>query len=56
MNALTKVFADACAVRLGLALVRAITERHGGQVTIRSRVNQGTVVTMKLPTGEVTKS
>ena len=40
---------------LGLALVRAITERHGGQVTIRSRVNQGTVVTMKLPTDEVTK-
>lgn len=39
---------------LGLALVRAITERHGGQVTIRSRVHQGTVVTMKLPTGEVT--
>jgi two-component system OmpR family sensor kinase len=35
---------------LGLALVRAITERHGGQVSIRSRVNQGTVVTMKLPT------
>lgn len=41
---------------LGLALVRAITERHGGQVTLRSRVNQGTVVSMKLPTGEVTKS
>jgi two-component system OmpR family sensor kinase len=41
---------------LGLALVRAITERHGGQVTIRSREDQGTVVTMKLPTGEVTKS
>lgn len=40
---------------LGLALVRAITERHGGQVLIRSRVDQGTVVTMKLPTGEVTK-
>lgn len=40
---------------LGLALVRAITERHGGQVTIRSRVHQGTVVTMKLPTGEVAK-
>jgi two-component system OmpR family sensor kinase len=40
---------------LGLALVRAITERHGGQVTIRSRVQQGTVVTMKLPIGEVTK-
>jgi two-component system OmpR family sensor kinase len=41
---------------LGLALVRAITERHGGQVTIRSRVRQGTVVTMKIPTGEVTNS
>jgi len=40
---------------LGLALVRAITERHGGQVTIRSRIRQGTVVTMKIPTGEVTK-
>jgi two-component system OmpR family sensor kinase len=39
---------------LGLALVRAITERHGGQVTIRSRVRQGTVVTMKIPIGEVT--
>lgn len=40
---------------LGLALVRAITERHGGQVILRSRVRQGTVVTMKIPTGEVTK-
>lgn len=39
---------------LGLALVQAITERHGGQVTIRSRVHQGTVVTMKLPVGAVT--
>jgi two-component system OmpR family sensor kinase len=39
---------------LGLALVRAITDRHGGQVNIRSRVNQGTVVTMKLPVGDVT--
>jgi two-component system OmpR family sensor kinase len=40
---------------LGLALVRAITERHGGQVTLRSRVRQGTVVSMKIPIGEVTK-
>ena len=39
---------------LGLALVRAITDRHGGQVTIRSRLRQGTVVTMKLPVGDVT--
>lgn len=34
---------------LGLALVRAIVERHGGQLTIRSRVNQGTVVALRLP-------
>jgi len=34
---------------LGLALVRAIVERHGGQVTMRSRAGQGTVVTMRLP-------
>jgi two-component system OmpR family sensor kinase len=40
---------------LGLALVSAITERHGGQVTLRSRVRQGTVVSMKIPIGEVTK-
>lgn len=36
---------------LGLALVRAIAERHGGSVTLRSRVGQGTVVTMRLPVG-----
>ena len=34
---------------LGLALVRAIVERHGGSVRIRSRLEQGTVVTMRLP-------
>jgi len=34
---------------LGLALVRAIVERHRGQVTLRSRVWQGTVATMRLP-------
>lgn len=34
---------------LGLALARAIVERHGGQVTLRSRPGQGTVVTMRLP-------
>jgi two-component system OmpR family sensor kinase len=34
---------------LGLALVRAIVERHNGQVTLRSRVGQGTVMTMRLP-------
>jgi two-component system OmpR family sensor kinase len=35
---------------LGLALVRAIVKRHRGQVTLRSRAGQGTVVTMRLPT------
>ena len=35
---------------LGLALVRVIVERHGGQVTLRSRSGQGTVVTIRLPT------
>ena len=34
---------------LGLALVRAIVERHGGQVALRSRAGQGTVVTARLP-------
>jgi two-component system OmpR family sensor kinase len=35
---------------LGLALVRAIVERHGGQATVRSRAGQGTVFTLRLPT------
>jgi len=34
---------------LGLALVNAIVERHGGQINIRSRVEQGTVVSLHLP-------
>ena len=33
---------------LGLALVRAIFERHGGQVSVRSREGQGTVVGVRL--------
>jgi len=36
---------------LGLALVRAIIERHGGQVGLRSREGQGTVLTLRLPLG-----
>jgi two-component system OmpR family sensor kinase len=36
---------------LGLALVRAIVERHRGQVGLRSRVGLGTVVSMRLPMG-----
>jgi two-component system OmpR family sensor kinase len=34
---------------LGLALVKAITDRHNGQVSIRSREGQGTVFSIKLP-------
>ncbi len=33
---------------LGLALARAIVDRHDGQIRLRSRPGQGTVVTMRL--------
>jgi two-component system OmpR family sensor kinase len=36
---------------LGLALVRAIAERHGGRIDLRSREGRGTVFTLRLPTG-----
>ena len=36
---------------LGLALVRAIVEMHNGQVIIRSREGQGTVISLRLPLG-----
>jgi len=35
---------------LGLALVKAIVERHGGSATLRSRLGQGTLVTLRIPT------
>jgi two-component system OmpR family sensor kinase len=34
---------------IGLALVRVVVLRHGGQVAIRSRDGQGTVVSIRLP-------
>jgi signal transduction histidine kinase len=34
---------------LGLALVQAIVQRHGGHVALRSRAGQGTVFTVRLP-------
>ena len=34
---------------LGLAMVRTIVNRHGGQIDLRSSVEQGTVVTIRLP-------
>lgn len=36
---------------LGLALVRAVIERHGGRVSLRSRIGQGSVFTVHLPVG-----
>ena len=36
---------------LGLALVRAIAERHHGQASLRSRPGQGTVFSLRLPAG-----
>ena len=36
---------------LGLPLVRAIIEKHGGSVELRSRPNQGTVFSVRLPAG-----
>jgi two-component system, OmpR family, sensor kinase len=34
---------------LGMALVRAIAQRHGGALAVRSRLGKGTVVTLRLP-------
>jgi len=36
---------------LGLALVRAVAERHNGHASLRSRPGKGTVFTLKLPLG-----
>jgi two-component system OmpR family sensor kinase len=38
---------------LGLPLVKAVVERHGGTVTIRSRPGQGSVFSLRLPAGAV---
>ena len=35
---------------LGLALVKAIVDRHGGQVSLSSRPGQGSLVILRLPT------
>ncbi len=39
---------------LGLALVKAVVERHGGRVALESRIKQGTNVTVRLPIAIVT--
>jgi signal transduction histidine kinase len=35
---------------LGLSIVRAIVEAHGGSISVRSRVGEGTTFTVELPT------
>ncbi|MCZ7544491.1 MAG: HAMP domain-containing histidine kinase [Anaerolineae bacterium] len=40
---------------LGLSLVRAVAERHGGQVMLRSRLGEGTVFSLRLPVARVTE-
>jgi two-component system, OmpR family, sensor kinase len=39
---------------LGLYQVRKIVERHGGKISIRSKAGEGTVVTIRLPVGNIT--
>jgi signal transduction histidine kinase len=39
---------------LGLFEVRKIVERHGGQISLRSKAGEGTVVTIRLPVSHVT--
>ena len=37
---------------LGLAIVRHVATNHGGDVTVRSREGEGSVFTLRIPTGE----
>jgi signal transduction histidine kinase len=37
---------------VGMALVRQAAELHGGNVDVRSRPDDGTVVTVRLPGGD----
>ena len=38
---------------LGLAIAREIVDLHGGTIDISSRVGEGTVITVRLPIGEI---
>jgi two-component system sensor histidine kinase SenX3 len=37
---------------LGLAIVRHVANNHGGDVTVRSREGEGSVFTLRIPTGQ----
>lgn len=39
---------------LGMAMVRTVVERHGGTVSLRSRLGEGTSVRLRLPTATTT--
>jgi signal transduction histidine kinase len=39
---------------LGLSLVKAVVEAHGGEVKVSSKVNEGSEFTVRLPTGRET--
>ena len=47
---------DTAGSGLGLSIVRAIVERHGGTVSATSEPNTGTVFRISLPAGEVFRS
>lgn len=34
---------------IGLNIVKSLTEKHGGKISLRSEVNKGTTITIKLP-------
>ncbi len=38
---------------MGLAIVKALSERHGARLAVESQVDQGTTVTVYFPQGRV---
>ena len=40
---------------IGLAMVKSVVERHGGWVTVRSQIDQGTTFTLTLPASDITE-
>jgi signal transduction histidine kinase len=53
-EALTKIFdpyftTKKLGIGLGLAITKKIVEEHGGQIHVKSRLHEGTMVTISLP-------